>query len=26
VQKPYSLTMLVESLTEMIAAAKRPDS
>jgi len=26
VQKPYSLTMLVESLTEMIAAAKRPES
>jgi DNA-binding response OmpR family regulator len=26
VQKPYSLTMLVESLDEMIAAAKRPES
>ncbi len=26
VQKPYSLTMLVESLTEMIAAARRPES
>ncbi|HKY21116.1 MAG TPA: response regulator [Vicinamibacterales bacterium] len=26
VQKPYSLTMLVESLQEMLVAAKRPDS
>ena len=26
VQKPYSLTMLVESLDQMLAAAKRPDS
>lgn len=26
VQKPHSLTMLVDSLTEMLAAAKRPES
>ena len=26
VQKPYSLTMLVESLREMLAAAKRPEA
>ena len=26
VQKPYSLTMLVESLHEMLTAAKRPES
>src|SRR5687767_4601164 len=26
VQKPYSLTMLVESLHEMLAATKRPES
>lgn len=26
VPKPYSLTMLVDSLTEMLAAAKRPES